>query len=272
MSEQQFDAAMDLMLRLPPTSAEENLGNIIDLVPDLMDDLLRAVDQPLKVATDKETQKPYLLCDFNRDGDSYRSPWSNKYDPPLDDGAAPSEKLRKLEVQANEAFDTYRELYFDGGVSSVYVWDVEGGSGFACAVLIKKVVGDSSGDAIKGCWDAIHVFEVTEKPRVAAYALTSTVMLWMQTNKSQTGSMRLGGYMQRRAEAEKPVSDARPHVANIGEMVEEMEGKMRSTLNDIYFGKTKDTVNEMRSLGKMSDRDAQMRLQADIAKKLGQRQ
>jgi hypothetical protein len=39
-----------------------------------------------------------------------RSPWSNEYDPPLDDGTVPSTKLRKLEVAANDAFDTYREM------------------------------------------------------------------------------------------------------------------------------------------------------------------
>ena len=39
-----------------------------------------------------------------------RSPWSNEYDPPLDDGTVPSPKLRKLEITANEAFDTYREM------------------------------------------------------------------------------------------------------------------------------------------------------------------
>jgi len=40
-----------------------------------------------------------------------RSPWSNEYDPPLEDGTAPTPKLRTLEIAANEAFDTYRELY-----------------------------------------------------------------------------------------------------------------------------------------------------------------
>jgi len=38
------------------------------------------------------------------------SPWSNQYYPPLQDGAVPSKKLRELEVQANDAFDTYREM------------------------------------------------------------------------------------------------------------------------------------------------------------------
>ena len=65
-----------------------------------------------------------------------RSPWSNKYDPPLDDGTVPSGRLRKLEVDANQAFDTYREMYFESGICSVYVWDLD--HGFAIVVLIKK--------------------------------------------------------------------------------------------------------------------------------------
>jgi capping protein beta len=41
-----------------------------------------------------------------------------------------------LEVAANEAFNTYRELYYGGGVSSVYAFDIE--DKFAVVVLIKK--------------------------------------------------------------------------------------------------------------------------------------
>lgn len=67
----------------------------------------------------------------------FRSPWSNEYDPPLEDGTVPIPKLRKLEIAANEAFDTYREMYYEGGVSSVYLWDLEDG-GFAGVVLLKK--------------------------------------------------------------------------------------------------------------------------------------
>jgi len=41
-----------------------------------------------------------------------------------------------LEQTANEAFDIYREVYFEGGLSSVYLWDLE--EGFAGVVLLKK--------------------------------------------------------------------------------------------------------------------------------------
>jgi F-actin capping protein, beta subunit len=94
-----------------------------------------------------------LLCDYNRDGDSYRSPWSGEFEPSLDhpseggigpdgsnegagEGAVPSERVRKMEIRANEAFDVYRELYYEGGVSSVYFWNLD--DGFAGVVLLKK--------------------------------------------------------------------------------------------------------------------------------------
>lgn len=48
----------------------------------------------------------------------------------------PGERVRKMEVKANEAFDVYRELYYEGGVSSVYLWNLD--DGFAGVVLLKK--------------------------------------------------------------------------------------------------------------------------------------
>ena len=38
----------------------------------MCEDLLSSVDQPLKIARDKTHGKDFLLCDYNRDGDSYR--------------------------------------------------------------------------------------------------------------------------------------------------------------------------------------------------------
>lgn len=52
------------------------------------------------------------------------------------EGAVPSERVRAMEVRANEAFDVYRELYYEGGVSSVYFWNLD--DGFAGVVLLKK--------------------------------------------------------------------------------------------------------------------------------------
>ncbi|CAM4780021.1 unnamed protein product [Rotaria magnacalcarata] len=242
--ESQLDCALDLMRRLPPQQVEKNLSDLIDLVPDLTEELLAAVDQPLKVVRDRTVGKDYLLCDYNRDGDSYRSPWTNTYSPPFD-GNLPSDRLRQLEIEANQAFEQYREMYFEGGVSSVYFWDLE--NGFAGVILIKKV-GDGS-KKIKGCWDSIHVVEVQEKQsgRSAHYKLTSTVMLWLQTHKTMSGMMNLGGSLQRQLESDHQITDFSQHIINIGKMVEEMENKIRQTLNSIYFGKTKDILNSLRN-------------------------
>lgn len=79
-------------------------------MPDLTEDLLSSVDQPLQIRRCKKTGRDYLICDYNRDGDSFRSPWSNEYDPPIADGTEPSSALRQLEITANDAFDIYRDL------------------------------------------------------------------------------------------------------------------------------------------------------------------
>ena len=52
-------------------------------------------------------------------------------------------------------FTCLHSRYFETGVCSVYLWDLD--HGFAGVVLIKKA-GDT--EKIKGCWDSIHVVEV----------------------------------------------------------------------------------------------------------------
>ncbi|KAK4809833.1 hypothetical protein QYF61_021293 [Mycteria americana] len=255
MSDQQLDCALDLMRRLPPQQIEKNLSDLIDLA------IIAEVSKLIKDSR---------LIGFNYFELQERSPWSNKYDPPLEDGAMPSARLRKLEVEANNAFDQYRDLYFEGGVSSVYLWDLD--HGFAGVILIKKA-GDGS-KKIKGCWDSIHVVEVQEKSsgRTAHYKLTSTVMLWLQTNKTGSGTMNLGGSLTRQMEKDETVSDSSPHIANIGRLVEDMENKIRSTLNEIYFGKTKDIVNGLRSVQTFADKSKQEALKNDLVEALKRKQ
>jgi len=241
-----LDCALDLMRRMPPSNVEDNLASLIDLAPDLCEQLLSSVDQPLRIAYDKVSKKDYLLCDYNRDGDSYRSPWSNRYDPPLDDGATPSDTLRKIEVQLNEVFDIYRELYYEGGLSSAYCWDLD--DGFACVILMKKSQdATKKGIPMKGTWDAIHVMEVVGSKKTAHYKLTSTIMLSIETDHKTTGLVNLSGNLTRQDERDMPIDPHLGHITNIGRMIEEMELKLRNGLETIYFGKTKDILTELRS-------------------------
>ncbi|EKM58243.1 uncharacterized protein PHACADRAFT_252425 [Phanerochaete carnosa HHB-10118-sp] len=269
------DSMLDLMRRLPPTHVEENVAALVGMCPDYADDLLGSVDQPLKAMVDRTAGREYLACDYNRDGESYRSPWSNEYDPPLDDGTVPSAKLRKLEVVANEAFDTYREMYFEGGVSSVYLWDLED-SGFAGVVLLKKSLTSSSLSEPSGAWDSIHVFEVAERGRQAHYKLTSTIMLSMvdrgvaQNSKEdkveakRDGEVTLSGSMTRQTEQDHSLQDQNSHITNIGRMIEDMEIKMRNLLQEVYFGKTRDVVFDLRSLEDLEKARRQRELQKEL--------
>ncbi|ESK93969.1 f-actin capping protein beta subunit [Moniliophthora roreri MCA 2997] len=283
------DSMLDLMRRLPPTRTEENVQALIGICPDYADDLLGSVDQPLQLKVDRATGREYLACDYNRDGESYRSPWSNEYDPPLEDGTIPTPKLRKLEISANEAFDTYREMYYEGGVSSVYLWDLEDG-GFAGVVLLKKTMTPGSPSEPSGSWDSIHVFETAERGRQAHYKLTSTIMLQLITKKSsdgdadandkkfdtnesdkklldgwkRDGEVTLSGSMTRQTEQDWPLHDTSSHITNTGKMIEEMEIKMRNLLQEVYFGKTRDIIYDLRSVEDLEKTRRQRELQKEL--------
>merc|ERR1711977_363049 len=164
--DEKLAAALDLLKRLPPSRTYTYLECLLELVPEIAEDLLSNVDQPLQVAKDKKLAKQYLLCDYNRDGDSYRSPWSNEYDPATDEGIKPSDKLRKVEVEGNEVFQQYCGQYYDGGISSFYLWDQEDeeDGSFAGSLLFKKDCGKKSKAGMeKGVWDAVHVVEALPK-------------------------------------------------------------------------------------------------------------
>lgn len=57
-----------------------------------------------EVEVDTSNGREFLKCEYNRDGDSYRSPWSNKYYPEIYSEAYPSNDLLKLEQKFNDVF------------------------------------------------------------------------------------------------------------------------------------------------------------------------
>ena len=86
MATDPFDAALDLLRRLNPKDTSANVNRLCDLAPSLTEDLLESVDVPLTSRRCTKTGREFLCCDYNRDGDSWRSPWSNEFEPVLDDG------------------------------------------------------------------------------------------------------------------------------------------------------------------------------------------
>jgi capping protein beta len=87
------------------------------------------------------------------------------------------------------------------------------------------------------------------------------VILSLSTSGSTLGDLDLSGNMTRQVEQDLPVDNDESHIANVGRLVEDMELKMRNLLQEVYFGKARDVVGDLRSVGSLSegarDRDAQ---------------
>ena len=287
-----LDASLDLMRRLDPKNITKNLNDICTLIQndgsetseELTQDLLSSVDVPLRTQKCDETGKEYLCCDYNRDGDSYRSPWSNKYYPEVAQDSDelpppfPSNILRELEVKANDSFDIYRDLYYEGaGTSSVYFWDTNEeddeqetlDNGFAGVVLFKKETEDGSGK-----WDSIHVIEVIpETSSSATYKVTSSVILDLQNKK--LSSLSLAGSLTRQLESIQSLSlDAAlnvetAHLINLGTLIEKSEYNLRNLLQDVYFDKLRDIVmKDLRSVGDLSGKESDDKRQSELVKGL----
>ena len=64
---------------------------------------------------------------------------------------------------------------------------------------ISLILVTDSVQKMKGAWDSIHVMEVHDRAagRMGKYKLTSTVMLYMLTNKEESGDMNLSGSLTR---------------------------------------------------------------------------
>lgn len=272
MSDEAYDASLDLLKRLDPKNVSRNLTNLCRLLPtELAEELLSAVDQPLKMSKCEKSGKLYLAADYNRDGDSYRSPWSNYYYPKLSAdleelAPKPPAELRDLEVFANKSFDIYRDLYYEGGISSVYLWYPDEGeedavsNGFAGAILLKNELNNAT-------WDGVHIVNVVKvSSSLYDYELTSTVLLSLQDENSESETLRLSGSLTRETVKRQAAEDSFAHVANIGSMVEAMESKLRNQIQEVYFGKTKDVFLELRSNEKLSTLNKEAAAHSEIIK------
>lgn len=92
----------------------------------------------IEIEIDADTGREYLKCEYNRDGDAYRSPWTNKYFPQgTEDSIFPSAELLQIEQKANDVFQRYATLYFDSAITSVYFFDTDY-EGFGACFLVKK--------------------------------------------------------------------------------------------------------------------------------------
>ena len=179
-------------------------------------------------------------------------------------------------MQANELFGAYREAYYEGGTSSVYLWEPVVGEGeapppagaFAGCFLVHKGEGSDrhGGGVQRGYWDAIHVAEAlpgASDGAASTYKLTSTVSLFLRCASAKpgdavadgphtvagSGSVQLAGSLTRTATSSGVASRnaGGAHLVNLGKLIEETENKLRATIDAVYFGKTRSVVAQLRA-------------------------
>ena len=190
------------------------------------------------------------MTEYNRDGDSFRSPLSNTYFPALaETNNYPSEGLRTLEVSLNAAFQEYLHMYFNSsGVVSAFVWQLDEDikKGFSVAVVLKKTIISEKG--IKdGEWNSTNTidvkFESSEGKTKGIYSIVTTMVVGLSLNNNVCGEVCLSGKVTHRKVEENTLvaqDDWRGHVTNIGQLVEEQESKCRNEVEELYFNKTKE--------------------------------
>ena len=193
---------------------------------------------------DETNGKKFLKHEYNRDGDSYRSPWTNKYFPPSDDCTFfPSDNLLTLEQRANELFATYVHLYYDYAISSVYFNDTDSAGFNACFLVKKEMAGEK--DVKEGCWDAIHVVvcNMKEAPKVS-YRVISTVMVTVDAESAAIGKMNIAGSSAKSSQEVHTLPDKFEnddadmyHLAICGRMIESNEEILRNNVQESYITK-----------------------------------
>lgn len=265
---------------LPVNQIDKNIDGISSLIysnDDLLNEFVQKADNRTSICNDDQAG-PFIKCEQNRDGDSYRSPHSNKYYPNISDGTYPSSELRKLEEKLNFIFKLYAKQYYSSTTYvSVYCWDLGNSisNGFGVAVLIKNSINHEK-DINVGVWDSSNLITVTfseeNGKKKANYSIITTVSLNMSLVSGLLGNVNLSGSITRNDKKSKFIASYLhdDHVENIGVLVEDIESKMRNTINTIYVMKSKEIIDTARynpTLGKPGMKQAQALKMAMMASK-----
>jgi len=201
-NENKIQTCIKLISKLPCTKLDENITAISNLIyeeDDLLNEFLQKVDNRIEISNE---DGQFIKCEYNRDGDSYRAPGSNKYFPPLDsesEGRYPTKEIRQLEIKLNKMFNTYAHVYYSStSIASVYCWELGQNlhQGFAVAVLIRNAINIEK-EVDSGVWESNNVVNVTytnegDKLNVL-YKLTTTIVLQMNFHHNLCGKITLSG-------------------------------------------------------------------------------
>lgn len=203
---------------------------------------------------------PFVMSDFNRIGESFRSPYSNEYYPPVNVAKYPPEELRKFEISFGSLVKIYTKLYYSASaVSSVYTWDLGDSitNGFGVCVLIC-----SSDDKIISTINSVNIFGIKFSTEVVKnkeylkvyYKLQSTMSNVVSlddsagfntsVSKSSEDSVYIPDYL-----------DYDTHFERIGKLMESTENSLRVSLEEIFLNKVISIISSSKVSSEQSKRN-----------------
>ena len=257
MEESIINNALNLNRKLPPSKIPQNVAALSTIVTDedQQDEMIQRVDQPLETIQDSSSGADYLKWEYNRDGDCWRSPYTNQYYPQpheedMSDAFYPSGNLLEMENKANNVLKEYAKLYYTNPLSNAYFFETTE-TGFGAWYLIKNDLQLEKG-VKRGEWHSIHSFTVDENiTGKHTYTLVSTVFLKLELEGDQFGSVDICGTSTRKSEKTLDKTDVGDeHLIRLGKQLELNEKQLREELDSVYVNKSRQIINTGR-LGEM---------------------
>ncbi|CDO63054.1 f-actin capping protein beta subunit, putative [Plasmodium reichenowi] len=248
MNKDKMEAALNICNTLPGHVFDDTIKMLSRIDQSITNNILINKEGSIKIKYDKEENKYYLGNMFNKEKDSYRSPYTNIYFPEhYINSYVPPEHLRTLEILYNNIFDRYRKAYYMNGLSSVYLWPNPIEDGFVACFLIKKEEIFDKETNIE--WEATHLIQVNIRNLNVYYQISCTINFEI---KKYNDNLLLSGNINKALENSKKVTDLYLikdqyfHMENMGYLIECMENSLRKSIEYIYILKIQDMLNSIK--------------------------
>jgi len=255
------DVLLNLTKILPVTEANNVIHKICPffITKDEMRNIYRNFPLHYKINY-SDSLGPFIESEFNKDGTSYRSPWSNKYFPAKENGKHLPKELRALEEKINMIIKLYLKMYYSSdAISSAYITftDASISNGFNCNILIQGKIDNSNVLDKSSFLETTNIISVkfmrgrdkeTNRETLKVIYNTNTILLFKikmkdsecEFNGTESCSCNKPTFI-------KDYFETKTHLEYIGKSIEENEGKLRAKLDTIYLKKNNYICKEIRN-------------------------
>ena len=259
----EFKESLNNLIRIfPPDKLpllKEKILSLDNEKNDLIKDVFKNVPILLKV-NNSDPLGPFIECDINKDGDSYRSPWSNQYFPNIESNKFLPNELRQLEEKLNTFIKLYTKFYYgESAISSVYfkLQDNSIPNGFFCYTLIKNNISKSDKLKENSFLDSIHVTTIkfmrennAGKEQIKVIYKTKSNFIYDIKLKDFDGACYNGNNKTENTKTAYVDNyfDNDTHITLIGSSIEENEEILRNQIDGYTLEKNISICNEIRNL------------------------